>query len=124
MRSTRDGSRLVYQGKDSAGKVQLYAVPTIGGNTIALTAFQGGVESDACFFPADDWLAVASEAAIYKVTLDAPNGHPRTELLFKGPLPGAPRNLCFSPDGTMLAMNIAVEGRQQIFLLKKTNDSP
>ncbi|MBI5094631.1 MAG: DUF3748 domain-containing protein [Candidatus Hydrogenedentes bacterium] len=122
VRSKADGTLLVFHAKDSTAKEQLFSMPTTGGAAVPLTAFADGVNSDACFHSSDQWLAVASGNRLYRVYLVKAGDTPRVESFYDGPLPGPPMNLSFSPDGSRLAMNLAVNGVQQVFVLERSVD--
>lgn len=122
VRSNAEGTLLVFEAKDTSGKMQLFSVPVSGGDIAALTALDLGVDSDTCWHPSDQWLVVDSGAKLYKVTPAQAGKTSRCEVFYEGPLPGTPKNLCFSPDGSKLAMNLAAGGFQQVFVLEKTPD--
>jgi hypothetical protein len=122
VRSSADGALLVFCAKDAAGKLQLFSVATAGGNVTPVTNFEQGISSDACWHPTAPWLVVASGGRLYRVFPSLNGELSHNEVLFDGPLPGASDNLCFSPDGARLAMNINVAGVKQIFVLERTSN--
>jgi uncharacterized protein DUF3748/WD40 repeat protein len=114
VRSDSNGTALVFQAQDEHEIPQLFTISPTGVEATQLTSFPDGIASDACWHPSDKWIAVASGVNVYKVWC-TPSKPVR---LTAEPLPQAPRNLSFSPDGTRLAFNMSVAGTQQILVLE------
>ena len=118
VRSNPEGTLLAFAANNKQRDLQAHLVDPDGSRLVRLTHFTTGIAPEVCWHPSGEWIAVIVERRIHKVPINLWDGHHKISSLTAEPLPGTPRNLCFSPDGKRLAFNLEVEGHSQVFVLE------
>ena len=120
LRTTPDGSLILYLAKDAVGIVQLFGVSPGGGCPVQLTANPFSVQGPFNLSPDGRWVAYTADNSVFATSLATGETSRLTAKFPDGSGPaGAPN---WSPDGMSIAYNRYVgEGRGrflQIFLLR------
>jgi len=114
LRSSPDGSRIAFLMKDDAGIVQLWTISPNGGEPEQLTRNENDIASAFSWSPNGRWIAHALDGSV--CVTDTENGRtlrltPRREAA-EAPSPLA---CVFSPDGTRIAYQRAVQAEERTF---------
>ena len=121
LRTTPDGSLIIYLAKDEEGSVQLFGVSPNGGRPRQLTDNPFPLQGPFNVHPNGHWVAYPADNSLLITNLSTGESHRITKRFGEADKPvGAPN---WSPDGKLLAYNRYVKQREgwylQVFLLHK-----
>ena len=115
IRSTPDGSNLLFLARDPEGVVQLYCVSPNGGKIRQVTRDAHSVASAFSVSPDGSQAAYVSDGSIFTVDIASSRS---TRLTKSTPQnPPRPEACLFSPDGSKIAFIRTIEGHNQIMVV-------
>lgn len=122
MKSSPDGQTLYFMMKDDMGRVQVYSVPTLGGDIKAVTSNDFSIDTSFDIDPSGQHLAYGHQEKVYTTSIASGE----TQCLTPNPSPSYSQlhSIQWSRDGQMLAYNRLVDSGDgsyfQIFMLTKS----
>ncbi|NHE55730.1 DUF3748 domain-containing protein [Cyclobacterium sp. GBPx2] len=116
--SSMDGTYVSYLAKDDRGIVQVFLVPSLGGNSIQVSFHDSHVQSMVSWHPEIREFAYVCDNAIYLNRLDE-QGSPGLPRRISPGFVSAPYALAYSRNGNRLAFNKKIEGFIQVFLAER-----
>lgn len=120
LRTTPDGSAVLYLSEDSAGRVQVYSVPTIGGEPVQVTHNAFDVAGQFNVHPKGDWIVYPADNSLFITRIADGTTQRITPRLADGTTPVGAAH--WSPDGEKIIYSRYVgEGDArylQLFLLE------
>ena len=114
LRSSTDGRRIAFLMADDAGIVQLFTVPTHGGDVVQVTRNPWPVASPFTWSPDGRRIAHAMDASVCVTDASTGNTYRVTEK--DDAQPPRPEACVFSPDGAKIAYVKTVDGFNQVFV--------
>ncbi|WP_240469570.1 DUF3748 domain-containing protein [Cyclobacterium sp. SYSU L10401] len=116
--SSMDGAFVSYLAKDNKGLVQVFLVPTLGGESMQVSFHDTPVQSMVRWHPETREFAYVCDNALYINRLDG-LGNPGNPIRISNEFETAPFSLVYSRDGNRLAFNREVEGFVQVFISER-----
>lgn len=113
--SSMDGAYVSYLAKDDAGVVQVFVVPTIGGDAVQVTRHHSSVQSMVRWHPTRREFVYVCEDGLFLGKLDSA-GNPGVPTKISPSYGTAPFSPVYSRDGNRIAFNRYLDGYIQVFL--------
>ena len=116
LRSTPDGSQILFLAADELGHAQLHSVSPVGGDIRQITRDPWGVSSAFSISPDGLHAAYVADGSVMLVELSSGQSRRLTERLPPDESP-RPEACVISPDGQWIAFTRTIDGHNQIFVV-------